>query len=101
MAPVVAFLGSAAGAATVTLATTAYTASEASRARRDVRTAASRQVLARNIAEQQRKKAKKVQEGILAERTRERRGQGFAGTLAAGKSRALGVGDTGGKSLLS
>jgi hypothetical protein len=82
------------------IASTALTASTAHRARVDARNATSRQVLARNIAERQRKRAKKVQEGILSERSRERRGQGFAGTLAAGRSRSLGVGDTGGKSLL-
>jgi len=86
--------------AVASVATTAYTASEAHQARKGARGVTSATVLARQIAEDRRKKAQRVQEGILANRARERRGGGFGRTIAAGGARALGTSNTGGKSLL-
>jgi hypothetical protein len=94
----------AANAATISaagaVAGAAVTASSAHHARVDARNVTRTAILGRQEAERKRRQALKVQEGLLVERARERRTGGFGATVVAGRSRNLGVSDTGGKSLL-
>jgi hypothetical protein len=100
MAGVAAVIGSKAFIGGVAAAGLLSSASSAHHARVDARNVTKVAILGRQEAERKRKQALKVQEGLLTQRARERRGRGFGETIVAGRSRNLGVSDTGGKSLL-